>query len=191
MLVLAELANEAAERIQRAIVRGTEGEGRLLPVLRSYDPVGSTSSVDFTTTREVYATDPKRSHLNYVVLDSAWEAKLAQTLEGMEEVVSYAKNQGLGLQIPYSFGGGNANYVPDFIVRIRDAGDDALNVILEVTGERKRAKAAKVATATDLWIPAVNAHGDFGRWAFLEIADPWDAEHLIRATFGRGRSVEA
>ena len=22
-----------------------------------------------------------------------------------------------------------------------------------------------------------------GRWAFLEVTDPWDAEHLIRARF--------
>jgi len=180
MLVLAELANDAAERIQRAIVRATEGRGRILPVLRSYDPIGSTGTVDFTTTRDVYAADPTKSHLNYVVLDSAWEAKLAQTLEGMPEVVAYVKNQGLGFQIPYSFGGSSSNYLPDFIVRIRDAGGDVLNVILEVTGERKKAKASKVATATDLWIPGVNAHGGFGRWAFIEVADPWDAAHLIR-----------
>jgi len=90
------------------------------------------------------------------------------------------KNQGLGFQIPYSFGGSSSNYLPDFIVRIRDAGGDVLNVILEVTGERKKAKASKVATATDLWIPGVNAHGGFGRWAFIEVADPWDAAHLIR-----------
>ena len=191
MLVIAELANEAAERLQRAIVRATEGEGRLLPVLRSFDPVGSTAGVDFTTTRDVYAADPAKSHLNFVVLDSAWEAKLAQTLEGMPEVVAYVKNQGLGLQIPYSFGGGSANYLPDFVVQLRVGDGEPLNVILEVTGERKKAKAAKVATATDLWIPSVNLQGGFGRWAFLEIADPWDAEHLMRATFGLRQRVEA
>jgi len=27
----------------------------------------------------------------------------------------------------------------------------------------------------------VNNHGGFGRWAFLEITDPWDAQNLIRA----------
>ena len=36
-------------------------------------------------------------------------------------------------------------------------------------------------TARDLWVPAVNNHGRFGRWAFLEITDPWDAGNLIRA----------
>ena len=44
-----------------------------------------------------------------------------------------------------------------------------------------KTKAAKVATARTLWGPAVNNHGGYGRWAFLEIADPWDAQNLIRA----------
>ena len=36
-------------------------------------------------------------------------------------------------------------------------------------------------TARTLWVPAVNNHGGFGRWAFLEILDPWDAGNAIRA----------
>jgi type III restriction enzyme len=39
-----------------------------------------------------------------------------------------------------------------------------------------------VQTARTLWVPAVNNDGRFGRWAFLEISDPWDAKHTIRAT---------
>jgi len=30
-----------------------------------------------------------------------------------------------------------------------------------------------------LWIPAVNNHGAFGRWAFIEIDDPWNAKNQI------------
>jgi hypothetical protein len=30
-------------------------------------------------------------------------------------------------------------------------------------------------------VPAINNDGRFGRWFFLEVTDPWDAEHLIRA----------
>ena len=65
---------------------------------------------------------------------------------------------------------------------MRDGNEDLLNLIVEVTGEKKKDKAAKVATARTLWIPAVNNHGGFGRWAFLEISDPWDAKNTIRAT---------
>jgi type III restriction enzyme len=56
-----------------------------------------------------------------------------------------------------------------------------LNLLLEVTGEKKKDKAAKVATVRNLWIPAVNNHGAFGRWAFVEIDDPWNAANMIQA----------
>ena len=45
----------------------------------------------------------------------------------------------------------------------------------------RKDKAAKVATARTLWVPAINNHGGFGRWAFIEISDPWDAKNTIRA----------
>jgi len=41
-------------------------------------------------------------------------------------------------------------------------------------------KEAKVETARNLWVPGVNNHGGFGRWAYLEVLDPWDAKNLIR-----------
>ena len=41
-------------------------------------------------------------------------------------------------------------------------------------------KAAKVDTAKNLWVPAVNNHGGFGRWAFIEIRDPWTGKAEIR-----------
>jgi hypothetical protein len=49
------------------------------------------------------------------------------------------------------------------------------------TGEHRREKAAKVATALTYWIPAVNKQGSLGRRSFLEVSDPWDATNLIRA----------
>jgi type III restriction enzyme len=187
MLLIAEWEHDAADRIHRAIVRGTAGEQRIMPILRPYDPIGSTRFVDFTTTKAVYETE--RSHLNYLVLDSGWEAKLGQVLDDMDEVTAYAKNQGLNFKVPYTFEGEAANYVPDLIVRIDDSAvaavdgapaSDPLNLIIEVTGEHRREKAAKVATAQAYWIPAVNNHGGLGRWSFLEVSDPWDAAHLIR-----------
>lgn len=186
MLLIAEWAYAASERIYRSIVRASEGEPRIKPVLRAYDAVGSSSNVDFTTTKGVYATDPHKCHLNYVVLDSDWEAKLVETLERMPEVLCYVKNQGLGFAIPYTLEGEAANYFPDLIVRVRTGEGEPLNLIVEVTGERKKDKAAKVASALTLWVPAANNHGAFGRWAFLEVTDPWDAGNLIRAFVASG-----
>jgi type III restriction enzyme len=37
----------------------------------------------------------------------------------------------------------------------------------------------KVETAATYWVPAVSNLGEFGRWAFTEITDPWEAADLI------------
>ncbi len=56
--------------------------------------------------------------------------------------------------------------------------DNLPNLIVEVSGEARKDKAA---TARTLWIPAINNHGAYGRWNFIEIGDPWDAKNTIRA----------
>ncbi|MGH2468072.1 MAG: BPTD_3080 family restriction endonuclease [Candidatus Limnocylindrales bacterium] len=183
LLLFAEYSHGAAERIYRAVAAGAPGQTRLLPILRPYDPLGSTDGVSFQTTKTCYETT--KSHLNLVVQDSGWESKLADVLEHFgPAVVAYAKNQGLDFKIPYTYEGRAGNYVPDFLVRLHDAAsigdDDLLSLIIEVTGEPRPEKQAKTGTAEHLWVPAVNAWGGAGRWAFLEVTDPWDAEHLIR-----------
>ncbi|MEK6681287.1 MAG: DEAD/DEAH box helicase family protein [Nitrospirota bacterium] len=211
LLLLIEFAHNAAGRIYRSIVQSAQGDKSLKPVLKNYDTLGSTKYVDFDTVRNVYPT--KLSHISHVVADTeSWEQKLAQSLEDMEEVVSYVKNHNLGFKIPYSFDGEERNYQPDFIVRIttpspssppvkggetketsqnipsplagegkgEGVSDNILNLIIEVTGEKKKDKEVKVATAKDLWIPAVNNHGGFGKWAFIEITDPWNAINTIK-----------
>jgi type III restriction enzyme len=42
---------------------------------------------------------------------------------------------------------------------------------------------AKAGTARNLWVPAINNHGGFGRWAYLEIRDPATAKADLRAVF--------
>ncbi len=188
MLLLHELTHDAADRIYKAIVKGgrsTNAAPRLLPILRPYDTVGSTQYVDFDTTRPTYKTRPDRCHVSHVVADTdSWEQKMAQTLEDDElPVIRYVKNQNLGFAIPYTLNGEEHQYHPDFIVHVADGHgpDDPLQLIIEVTGEKKKDKAAKVSTARNLWVPAVNNHGGYGRWAFVEIDDPWDAKNAIRA----------
>lgn len=186
LLLLIEFAHDAADRIYQAIVSSSEGTPALKPILRPYDTIGSTRYVDFDTTRPVYATRADLCHISHVVADTdSWEQKMAEALEDMDEVVRYVKNHNLGFAIPYTLNGDERNYIPDFVAHIDDGHgiDDLLNLLIEVTGEKKKDKAAKVATARTLWIPAVNNHGGFGRWAFIEVADPWDAKSLIRGAF--------
>ena len=200
MLLLTQPAYNAADRIYHAVVRGDSGEKQLLPMMNTYNPIGSTAAVDFDTTRPTWRTDERFCHVSHVVADTeSWEQKMAEVLEGLGEtgmLISYVKNQGLGFLIPYTIDGRERNYMPDFIARLDDGNGphDPLNLIIEVTGEKKKDKQAKVATARNLWVPAVNNLAAFGRWAFIEITDPWDAKstitsyistlHLIRKTEG-------
>ncbi len=183
MLLLAEPSHNAADRIYRSIAAAESGKKILKPVLQPYDTLGSTQHIDFETTRSTYLTRADKCHISHVVADTEiWEQKTAQSLEDMDEVFSYTKNMNLGFTIPYTVDGEQRLYLPDFIVRIDDGKgtSDLLNLIIETTGREKRDKEAKTATARSLWIPAVNNHGGFGRWAFLEIREPWNAKHEIR-----------
>jgi type III restriction enzyme len=178
LVLLSEFAHDAADRIYRAIVVAHDDTSSLKPLLRPFDTVGSTRWVDFDTTKPVMPTHPDRCHVSHVVADTgSWEQKTAQVLEELDEVICYVKNQGLNFTIPYTINGESRQYVPDFIARVRPD----LSLIIEVSGEAKKDKAAKTATARTLWVPAVNAHGGFGRWAFVEVTDPWDAKSTIRA----------
>jgi type III restriction enzyme len=189
LLLMIQFAHDAADRIYKAIVASNEGEKALKPILQPYDTLGSTRYVDFDTTRPVYSTRADKCHISHVVADTdSWEQKVAQAIEDMEEVICYAKNHNLGFTIPYTLDAEEKNYTPDFIVRLKPPsplagegqGEGMLNLIIEVTGEKKKDKAVSVATVRTLWVPAVNNHGGFGRWAFLEINDPWDAKNTIR-----------
>lgn len=190
MLLIVGFAHAAVEKIYQAIVT-SKGEAKtLLPLPRPYDATGSTRYVDFDTAREVYRTDPHKCQVSHVVLDSGWEAKMAEVLEEMDEVRCYVKNYQLGFIIPYTFNGEEKQYNPDYLIRLDDGhGDDLLNLIVEVSGEARKDKAAKVAAARNLWIPAVNHDGRWGRWAFIEIVDPWDAKNTLRA-FLQGKPAD-
>jgi type III restriction enzyme len=183
MLLITRLRRAASEKIYRSIVSNVDGAVRLKPILRSFEVTGSTDYVDFDTTKSVYVTDEAKSHVSHVVADTeSWEQKMASVLEEMDEIFSYVKNQNLGFTIPYVLEGDARQYIPDFVAKVKLPGsDNYVNLIVEVSGEKRKDKAAKVETARALWVPAVNNHGGFGRWAFIEISDPWDAKNLIRA----------
>ena len=183
MFLIQQYAHIAAHRIYQSVVKseGTETK-TLLPILRPYDSVGSTRHVAFDTARPVYPTEAKKCHISHVVADTdSWEQKTAQSLEEMDEVIHYVKNHNLDFTIPYIGYERTKRYIPDFIVKVKSGGDEPLSLILEVSGKATEDKTVKVDTAKNLWVPAVNNSQKFGRWAFLEISDPWDVQNTIRA----------
>ena len=187
MLLISQYAHIAAYRIYQSVVKAEGAETKtLLPILRPYDSVGSTCYVTFDTARPVYPTDPKKCHISHVVADTeSWEQKTAQALEEMDEVVHYVKNHNLGFTIPYIGYERTKQYIPDFIAKVNTGDDKPLNLILEVSGRATEDKTVKVDTAKNLWVPSVNKSQNFGRWAFLEISDPWDVQNTITAFLNR------
>jgi len=189
LLLLTRLGRTASEKIYRSIVSSVDGTTRVKPILRSFETIGTTNFVDFDTTKPVYETAPNKSHISHVVSDTkSWEQHMAQVLESMDEVVSYVKNQNLGFTIPYVFEGDSRQYYPDFIARIKSPENGQIfSLAVEVSGENRKDKAAKVETARNLWVPAINNHGGFGHWDFIEIKDPWDAANAIRSYLTLGQ----
>lgn len=177
-----EIANMACERIKNAIIAGTVGE-KPVAILDAYNPTGSTTHVNFTTSKETrWQTDPRRSPLNWVICDSDWEAEFCRVAEAHPRVRSYVKNQGLGLEIPYVYGGSPHSYLPDFIVKVDDGvknatGEpDLLNLIVEIKGLRGDNDQVKATTIREQWLPGVNNLKSYGRWAFTEFTDPYQIE---------------
>jgi len=188
LLYLDHNAAMAVEKIYRGIVRSDGGDKRLRPILRNFEPVGSTSYIDFDTSKPVFETAPNKCHVNLVAADTdSWEQRMAQALEELDIVRCYVKNQGMGFTIPYTIAGEGHQYFPDFIAIVDDGNgeDDLLRLIVEVSGHRDEAKQAKVATCRDLWVPSINNYGTFGRWNVIEVTDPWDAHEVIRSLAGQ------
>jgi type III restriction enzyme len=190
LLMMGEHAQRAAEKVYQAIAAATPGKGRIRVNLQRPDTVASTANVSFDTTRPRWTTAADRCHVNFVPCDSNWEAEFFQALEGMEEVRAYVKNQGLGFKIPYTFEGRADTYHPDYLLRVDDGHgeENLLNLVVGITG-RRQDREAGVGTARGLWVPGVNAEGTLGRWDFLEITDPWNAQEAIRAFLPGRRQI--
>jgi type III restriction enzyme len=139
------------------------GESPELPLIPELHPEGSSGEVDFWTSREVSETI--KSHVNYVVADSGWEAKARHRMDRHRSVIAYVKNAGLNFTIPYIHDGQIRDFYPDFIVRIDDGNpSDPLNLILETKGFDELYDVKESAAVR--WASAVNADGRFGRWQF-------------------------
>ena len=179
-LMLAEVGSKGAEKIFQSIIRNPGAqEPIVLPILRRFDPDGSTDEVRYVTRKVVKKEPPVKSHLNHVVLDgiggNQWEEALADFCEPDDRVAAYVKNERLDFTIPYVHAGRSHSYVPDFLLRLVTApGDEVRTLIVEVSGSRKSPgpRAAKAETARNQWCAAVNNWGFMGRWGYVEIGDP-------------------
>ena len=184
------VSDMAAERIRAAITNSVqrntpEGERRIKAIVDPYTPTGTTHAINFSTTAPLYVhpsqwqsekrlrleTREDKCHINLAVCDSSWEIAFCKILEGHARVISYVKNQGLGLEIPYRMQDSSRTYIPDFIVVIDDENghDDPLYLVAEIKGYKGEDAVAKATTMRSYWVPGVNNLLHFGRWGFIEL----------------------
>jgi len=135
-----------------------QNQERIEAVFDEEYPIGSTRYMrTWYTTKLCQPT--QKSQISHVVVDSAWEAHVANVLERNPKVVAYAKNDHLGFQIYYMWNGSKRRYIPDFLIRLVSG----KTLVLEVKGEDSEQDRAK-RSALDAWVKAVNATRGFGVW---------------------------
>ena len=185
-LMYQELKDMACNRITAGITRALEGKRPIKALLDPYNPTGSTAYVRFNTSRaDRWETNgpPPKNHVNWVVLDSDWEAEFCRVAESHPKVVAYTKNHNLGLEVPYRYGSETRKYLPDFIVLVddghpshTDGSPDLLHLITEIKGYRREDAKEKKSTMETYWVPGVNNLQQYGRWAFAEFTEVYEIE---------------
>ncbi|MDR0250061.1 MAG: DEAD/DEAH box helicase family protein [Burkholderiales bacterium] len=178
------LADDACERINAGITRAFLEKRPVQAVLDPYNPVDSTRHVNFNTAKTDrwetggLTNDGPRCHINWIILDSDWEAEFCRVAELHPRVRAYVKNHNLGFEVPYRKEGQPHRYRPDFILRVDDGHgeDDLLNLVVEIKGYRGEDAKIKKETMLTHWIPGVNRLDAHGRWAFAEFTDVWQIQ---------------
>lgn len=145
----------------------------IVPVFDTEHPIKSTGDM-----RTWYSGKPceytKKSHINFCVLDSTWEASEMGELDRNPHVMAWAMNDHLGFEILYIFDGVVKKYRPDFLIRLATG----QNLILECKGIDTQQDKTK-RRFLDEWVQAVNGHGGFGKWQWAVSKHPKDVGALI------------
>lgn len=164
-LWLEQHRRDVVSRIRDNILPAATGEKRLLPVLNRFKRTLSTEDVNEQTTKPT--VELTKSHLNRAPILSEYERAAIDVLEESELVSFYAPNgRFAGFTIPYKHEGEDKNYLPDFVVRLRNN----LTLVVEIKGgggkiHNPDAVPAKSA-ASKKWCSAITNVGTYGKWEY-------------------------
>lgn len=151
-----------------------ENTNSLTPVFDKDKPIRSTEDMrPWHTSKPCERT--KRSHINFCVYDSTWEASEAFQLDHNENVIAWVKNDHIGFEIPYIYQGIVHKYRPDFLVKLADGS----HIIIEVKGQDTEQDKVK-RDFLDEWVKAVNQYKSFGKWNWGVVEEPGEIEGVIR-----------
>jgi type III restriction enzyme len=150
-----------------------ENTEKLEPVFDRDKPIRSTGDMGTWYTGKP-CEHTARSHINFCVYDSTWEASEAFVLDHHPAVQAWVKNDHLGFEVLYIYRGVVRKYRPDFIIRLK-SGD---YLVLETKGQDSDQDRTKH-RFLDEWIAAVNDHGGFGRWHAAVSRHPGDIADIL------------
>ncbi|MCB9081430.1 MAG: hypothetical protein H6555_06930 [Lewinellaceae bacterium] len=112
--------------------------------------------------------------MSHSVYDSGWEASEAYTLERLNLIQSFVKNDHIGFAILYNHQGAIRKYYPDFLIRLINGNF----LVLETKGQDSEENRTK-RSFLDQWVKAINEHGGFGRWQWAVSFHPDDLSQII------------
>jgi type III restriction enzyme len=145
----------------------------LVPVFDRDRPIRSTGDM-----RTWYTAKPceyaKKSHINFCVFDSTWEASEAFQLDQNENVIAWVKNDHLGFEIIYTFQGIIRKYRPDFLIKLKTGNF----LVLETKGQDTQQDKTKRSFLNE-WVNAINQHGGFGKWSWAVSYNPSDITDIL------------
>jgi len=151
-----------------------ENTEAITPVFNTDNPIRSTSDMRTWWTGKPCEYTQK-SHINFCVFDSTWEATEAFELDRNPNVQAWVKNDHLGFEILYIFKGVVQKYRPDFIIQLKTGS----HLVLEVKGQDTQQDRTK-REFLDEWVRAVNEHGGFGRWQWAVSTHPSDVAGILQ-----------
>ena len=164
------------EEILLAVQSDTLGwKTTLHAVLDNFEPTRSTSGIDYRTGK-TNCPDTKKSEINKAVCDSGSEEKLARVLDSHQFIVRWARNEKLGLKIPWYDENRLRwrNYEPDFLAQGKVPDGSLVNLVIEFKGIEDQAAIRKREYAEKYWVPAINASDEWSRgvrWKYLYLTD--------------------
>jgi len=163
--------NKVVQHIWEAI--HFENAESVVPIFDTERPIRSTWDIQTWWTGKP-CEPTKRSHINFCVYDSTWEASESFEFDRNPNVDAWVKNDHLGFEIIYIFKGIIKKYRPDFIIRLRNGG----YLVLETKGQDTQEDKTKREFLNE-WVNAVNSHGNFGRWQWAVSTNPADVLGIL------------
>ncbi|MCL6613238.1 MAG: DEAD/DEAH box helicase family protein [Firmicutes bacterium] len=150
-----------------------ENTERLEPIFDRDHPIRSTGDMrTWYTGKPCHRTE--KSHINFCVYDSTWEASDAYVLDHSPQVAAWVKNDHLGFEILYVYRGVVRKYRPDFLIRLV-TGE---MLVLETKGQDTEEDRVKREYLKE-WVEAVNSHGGFGHWWWDVARQPGEIQDIL------------